>query len=638
MVKSVISSDEVNYNENRDISKEDVGHSTTIYQMILFDTDVTVGLGKGNYSYSDKGIVYYPLYLVYDNKIKSKIGIFEVKADNLINILDDDGDVSLEKGNIILFPSESIEKDIIASKNVLLSDSEDDNVEQEDQQDNVDDEDYYYYEDSDEEKPEELPQNENLSWIEHFMKDNKYRVVDNEGQGDCFFAVLRDGLKDTEKNTSVDDLRMMLSQEANEEIFAEYRNLYMNFYTEYKRIESEMRKIKSTLNTLKKRNENAKNREDSMILLDQAKEYTEKYKTLSDDKAVTKSLMNEFDYMKNIDTLDKFAEFILTKDYWADTWAISTLERVLNVKVVLLSEEAFNSGDISSVLKCGQLNDTSIETEGEFTPDYYIMAGYNGMHYTLISYEKHMNFTFKNLPSEIKRLIIEKCMEKNAGPYYYIQDFKDLKKKLGLKDSDDEANNPDYLNNDLFNEQITFMYHSLSDTKPIAGKGSGETIDDNSIVEFTKLNKKKHWRRMLDDSWEAPISIDGKRWITVSHYCLGSQFKKGFPDFYEKFSLDSNSDISKDLKKAKIAGSKSGSMKGKTYRDVRIKIDPDFYDVNADARQYTERQTALEAKFTQNLDLKEVLQLTYPAKLVKFMRGKTPETDIHLMKIRKSIM
>ena len=155
--------------------------------MLLFDTDVTVGLGKGNYSYSDKGIVYYPLYLVYDNKIKSKIGIFEVKADNLINILDDDGDVSLEKGNIILFPSESIEKDIIASKNILSSDSEDDNIDQEEPEDNVDDEDYYY-EDSDEDKPEELPQNENLTWIEHFMKDKKYRIVDNEGQGNCFLA------------------------------------------------------------------------------------------------------------------------------------------------------------------------------------------------------------------------------------------------------------------------------------------------------------------------------------------------------------------------------------------------------------------------------------------------------------------
>ena len=148
-----------------------------------------------------------------------------MKSDNLINILDDDGDVSLEKGHIRLFPSESIEKDIIASKNILSSDSEDDNIEQEEPEDNVDDEDYYY-EDSDEDKPEELPQNENLTWIEHFMKDKKYRIVDNEGQGDCFFAVLRDGLKDTEKNTSVDDLRMMLSQEANEEIFAEYRNLY----------------------------------------------------------------------------------------------------------------------------------------------------------------------------------------------------------------------------------------------------------------------------------------------------------------------------------------------------------------------------------------------------------------------------
>ena len=637
MVKSLISSDEVNYNENRDISKEDIGHSTTIYQILLFDTDVTVGLGKGNYSYSDKGIVYYPLYLVYDNKIKSKIGIFEVKADNLINILDDDGDVSLEKGNIILFPSESIEKDILASKNILSSDSDEENNERNEELENNENNDNdVYYEYSDEDNQEDFSNNDN-SWIEKFMKDTKYRVIDNEGQGDCLFAVLRDGLKDTDKNTSVDDLRMMLSQEVNEDIFGEYRNLYMNFYTEYKRIESEMRKIKSTLNILKKRNENAKNREDSMILLDQAKEYTDKYKTLADDKAVTKMLMNEFEYMKNIDTVDKFAEFILTKDYWADTWAISTLERVLNIKVVLLSEEAFNSGDISSVLKCGQLNDNSIEKEGEFKPDYYIMAGYNGMHYTLISYEKNMNFTFKTLPNEIKRLIIEKCMEKNAGPYYYIQDFKELKRKLGLKDTDD-TNNQDYLNNDLFNEQITFMYHSLSDAKPIAGKGSGETIDDNSIVEFTKLNKKKHWRRMLDDSWEAPISVDGKRWKTVLHYYLGSQFKKGFPDFYKLFSLDSNSEISKDLKKAKIAGSKSGTMKGKTYRDTRIKIDPDFYDINTDARQYSERQTALDAKFTQNLDLKEILRLTYPAKLVKFNRGKIPETDIDIMKVRKNII
>jgi translation initiation factor 2 beta subunit (eIF-2beta)/eIF-5 len=634
MVKSVISPDEVNYNENRDISRDDMGHSTTIYQIHLFDTDVTIGLGKGNYSYSEKGIIHYSMYLVYDNKIKSKIGVFEVNSDNLINILDDDGDVELEKGNIILFPSDSIEKDILESKTTMSSDSEDDN-ELTGKNDN-DTNEYQYPESEDE--ITEFSEDDGNTWIENFMKDVKYRIIDNEGQGDCFFAVLRDALKNTDKNTSVDDLRMMLSQEVSDEVFQEYRNLYMNFYTEYKRIESEMRKIKSTLNTLKKRNENAKNREESKMLLDQARDFTNKYKGLSDEKAITKSLMNEFDYMKNIDTIEKFADFILTNDYWADTWAISTLERLLNIKVVLLSEEAYNAGDIGSVLKCGQLNDSSIETQGGFEPDHYIMAGYNGMHYTLISYEKSLNFTFKTLPNEIKRLIIEKCMEKNAGPYFYINDFKELKEKLGLKDSTDDANNDDYLNNDIFNEHIVFIYHSLSNAKPIAGKGSGETIDDNSIVDFTQLNHKKNWRRMLDDSWEAPFMLHGKRWKTVQHYCLASQFKKGFPDFYETFSLDSDSHISKDLSKAKIAGSKTGSLKGKTYRDANIKIDQDYYNVGIDSRKHTERYDALEAKFTQNLDLKEVLSLTYPGKLVRFVKGRTPETDVSLMKVRKSVM
>ena len=75
------------------------------------------------------------------------------------------------------------------------------------------------------------------------------------------------------------------------------------------------------------------------------------------------------------------------------------------------------------------------------------------------------------------------------------------------------------------------MYHSLSDAKPIAGKGSGETIDDNSIVEFEKLMKTL--RRVLDDSWEAPISIDGKRWKSVWHYLVHNS--KGFPDFTKVF-------------------------------------------------------------------------------------------------------
>ena len=33
------------------------------------------------------------------------------------------------------------------------------------------------------------------NWVNKFMKSSKYDIIDNEGGGDCFFAVLRDALK-----------------------------------------------------------------------------------------------------------------------------------------------------------------------------------------------------------------------------------------------------------------------------------------------------------------------------------------------------------------------------------------------------------------------------------------------------------
>ena len=38
------------------------------------------------------------------------------------------------------------------------------------------------------------------------------------------------------------------------------------------------------------------------------------------------------------------------------------------------------------------------------------------------------------------------------------------------------------------------------------------------------------------DQWMVPITVDGLRWSSVMHYYLGSQYKKGFPNFYKDFS------------------------------------------------------------------------------------------------------
>jgi hypothetical protein len=95
--------------------------------------------------------------------------------------------------------------------------------------------------------------------------------------------------------------------------------------------------------------------------------------------------------MKKIHNLTQFKALLQTCAFWGDTWAISTLERVLNIKVILFSEESFKASDIDNVLTCGQLNDTVLEEKGVFTPDYYILAIYQGYHYQLISYNLNVH-------------------------------------------------------------------------------------------------------------------------------------------------------------------------------------------------------------------------------------------------------
>jgi len=253
------------------------------------------------------------------------------------------------------------------------------------------------------------------------------------------------------------------------------------------------------------------------------------------------------------------------------------------------------------------------------------------------------------VPYDIKTLVINKCMERNAGPYYLVQDFRNLKAKLGLPPDEgspenDNGDNDDNENEepDLYDNDIVFMFHAKSDSSPKAGKGSGEKMSPSKMSEFNVLNKDpicNDWRRKLEDSWSAPFTVDGHKWNSVEHYYLGSQFKKGYPDFYLMFSLDSESDISKDISLAKAAGGKTGKLKERVLRPKTVKIDTDFEDaeIKNTGRSVSERNNALQAKFTQNLDMKKILMETKRAKLVHFVRSGPAEPDYALMRLRHDI-
>jgi len=92
--------------------------------------------------------------------------------------------------------------------------------------------------------------------------------------------------------------------------------------------------------------------------------------------------------------VEDFKKVIKTCEFWADDWAISTLERILKIKMILFSSESWKEGDNKNVLVCGQIIDNIMKEEGVFEPQYYILADYTGNHYKLITYMNHKIFNF----------------------------------------------------------------------------------------------------------------------------------------------------------------------------------------------------------------------------------------------------
>jgi len=482
-------------------------------------------------------------------------------------------------------------------------------------------------EDSEKEK-NEYTEKPDAEWIQPFMHSNYYDVIENEGKGDCFFYALKQGLARAGYKVSIDELRLRLSENVDEETFNGYRKLYNEIKSEHDDIMFKMKQFIKENKELKSQLETSKEKKVQLAIIERAKNIAKEYDELKRLKSMNNEMLNEFSNMKNLDTLDKFSDFIKTCEFWADTWAISTIERLYNVKIILLSKQAYESGDESNVLNCGQLNDSILESRGMFEPKYYIMMSYTGDHYELITYKSRGALKFKELPYDIKKLIVFKCMEKNAGPYYIIPDFRQLKGELEISPEIEEV--IELPSRNLWNDETIFQYYIKSNPKPLPGKGSGEKMGPEGFKEYSTLSSIPEWRRKLDDLWESEFILDDHKWLSVEHYYQGSKYKKTFPQYYLQFSLDSNSDISKSPHMAKAAGGKSGKFEGKQLRPKNIIVDTDFFG----DRQKQVLKEGLMAKFSQNEELKTILLSTKQAKLTRYLQGSPPVTATELMEIR----
>lgn len=655
MVKSRLDADII-YEESKSTDKEDYDYDAPQFDIELFPTvDTTIALGMVKYVFIDKNVMFVPVYLVHNDKIIEKIGIYEFLANRMAQLVDEDNDIdiSLMDDPLPLYYS------FITAKYLLGLLSKDGavikpvksvgekKVEEMPDDDLLPDDDIINREMREKEQYKSM---EGESWIKRYMKNSHYSLLDVEADGDCFFATIREAYKDIGKDISVAELRKIVSDSATDKEFDDQKEHYDMYNKALEESVAEQEDITDRLIMIRVQFETEPSRDGKKLLKKEHEDLKNKKKQLEKDIHSTKEMANEFKWFQGIDTLEDMKKIIKTKNYWAETWAIKVLERQLNIQIIILSSYNYEQDGIDNVLLCGDMVDDDIEEAGVFKPDHYIMISHSINHYMLIKYNNRGIFTFETLPPSIKNIIIDKCLEKNAGIYGYIPEFvkmyEDVGKinagkpktdtgseDIGLKNMEKFDDGYDDRLDVKYDKNTVFQFHSKSQSvRP--GKGSGEKIKTANILDFSELAAIPNWRRTLSNFYKLkkPFVSDCKRWRSVEHYYHGSKFKKNNKDFYALFSVDSSSKMSEDPAMAKAAAGQSGKYKGKQIRPTNIKLDPAFFS-NKDNEH--SMYIAQMAKYKGDATAKKALLATRNAKLEHFVRGGEPVVFYNTMKIRE---
>jgi len=719
--------DSIEYEENKGIEKTDNDLEVSLYKIKLYETDVLIALGKINNKYKKYNVSFASVYLVLDEKEKIyQIGVYEFFHSEKENYKDDEGDldITLFEGPLLYnYVTEKYIKNTLQNIKLILDldeegdekgDEKGDKGDKGDEEEQLDKQlDRFEDDDNDDQIMEterdvkKITRNyrHNISdiWINIHLKNDKFKIKDNEGGGDCLFATIRDAFNSIGISSNVTFLREKLASNVTDEMFDSYKENFDMYNKQIDESSEELNKISIQgkklsplyLDLKKLLKSSAYKADDKFQEKKEKLKEVKKYKTellkLQAQKKEhqthidnAQALMTHFGFMKNIDNIVKFRDYVRTSNFWADSASISILEETFNFKIIILESDNYKSGEYSNILQCGDMVPDSISKSGDFKPYYYIITDHtiNPIpHYKLIGYDNKNIFRFHEIPYYIKEMIKSKCMgSKGKSLYDYIPKFQ---KYNGTYKGDDKGGDdkggddkggddkggddkggddkggddkggddkggdeveltpsPSKDDNNLFNENIIFQFYSKSmDSKP--GKGKGEIIPKDNISEFNELvakskKEKINWRRTLSNFHIATFKLDkykkeGLKWTSVEHYYQANKYINELQLYY-LFSINSGSELSKNPKLAKIAGGKSKASQ--KYRQElgfpTVILNPAFFKNGYNEKIMEDGQRA---KYTQNKTERELLLLTKKAKLQHYSKNNEPVIFYDTMRIR----
>ena len=616
------------YSEIKTVNLNDTKMESDLYQVRFHSINVMIAVGTSRNT--NKNITYFPIYLVKKDDTVIQVGVYEFLNTSLPKHIDQNGQLimtcnimpllysfatpdmlnsvrkvpdTITKPDIIP-PTMTIKKTIVQIppfySDIFLSGAVSHRaLPEESRSDAILMRQKYHPSEKD-------------SWVNTFMRNKSYLVDESEGNDKCFFTAIKDAFSSIGYQTSADKLRHKLSINISKEIVMKYTQMY-------EALSQLEQKCKAYLQQLQQRNIELKqiiaktiDRDTQIQIIREGENNLILFNKLKNEKRMVDRYLHEYRFMKGVKTLVDFQKKIRTCSFWAETWAIAEVERILNVKFVILIRDTYLQLDVNNVIQCGHSH------KNLFDPNYYIILARNNADYQLVSYKDRRMMNYHELPFDIKQMITDKCIEYENTGFSKIPQF--------MRQTNDV---PFMFGDGLYNEDTVFVINENS-ANHLPGHGNGEQIPPQLISEYSDLSADAKWRNKLANEWIQPFELDGHHWGSAEHYYQGSKFKQKNPVFYIQFAMDSGLDIAKNIEMAKSVGRKTGKYKGVQYREPDVVRDPGFNREHA-------MHTALMAKFTQHPELKDLLLNTKQAKIMIHRKGMPSTPATALMKVRKHL-
>lgn len=702
MVASLLNP-KVSYPELKRVDAADMGRESELFEIEMHDLPVLVAVGAAKNTFIDSGLLYYPLYLVKHNNKVIQVGVIEIAAQSTLDSTRVTPESLLLENDPLLYTFATTEFITKLRKVPPPEPKPEPEAAAEEEEEEEEEEVEIVHVEKKPRKSKEaaasavatdythiphvrsdlfklvqgakvpLPlqpesrkdarnihkkyhEREDDMWIQKFMKNRNYHILDNEGSGDCFFATIRDAFRTIGQETTAAKLRERIADDLTPEVYKSYKERYDMFKSELDRLKAESSKLNhENKKLIQEYEKNIFDANKRAAIKSAQTNVLAQYNKLKDEHAVVKQLMEDVKFMKDINDMNAFREYVKKSDFWADAWAISALERILNIKLILLSSERYQEGDLDHVLQCATdfSGPDASNRDHPYVPEFYVILEYTGDHYRLITYKDHALFKFKELPYDLKEMVAHKCLERNGGLFMRIPDWDAFETEreaaageqtggasasrraqaAGIDFDLDELNDAKLLN--LYDDAVVLSISPRASGVPLPGRGTSERHQLSRMLEYAALAKHKDWRRRLDNSWIQPFHLDGHQWGSVAHYVHAVPFRERHPEFYLMFTYESGSDLSKCADHARAAASNKGKWRGRLVRPAEVKVDVK----TAMTRDQLEAVLgeALAAKFTQHEDLRRMLLDTRNAKLVEHRRGAPPAVSNALMVVREGL-